>query len=199
MIVSPSLALSLATSQALAESKPVAWREHSFPSSGVRLSYPDSYEAWIEGSELFIRQNSSAPPRGREPSPDPRADRALNGRNLSHDGRYLLHLSLAMGDFALANSRHRIFGKSSQGLRVAFGRFENSTASRLELNGWKGYESTIICSTLDEETGFHAAGGSCYWGLVSDGFRYAVVDSQPLNPQTAQIVRGVMKSLRFIK
>lgn len=197
---SPSIAH--ASQQILADLKTAkgAWRDHSFDLLGIRLSYPDSCETWIKGGELFIRlKSSSTAETKRVPTLEPKADRAINGRILSQDGHYLLHLSLGSGDFHLANTKHQIFEKSSDGMRVAFGRFQNPRAEKLERNGWKGYASTIVCSTFDEETGFHAAGGLCYWALVSDNSRYVVLDSMALSPQEEQMVRGIMKSLRFIK
>ena len=197
-----SLSVALASQQIRAEPKPPkrAWREYSFDLLGIRLSYPDSCEAWIKGGELFIRvKSTSSAETQKAPLLEPKTDRAVNGRILSQDGQYLLHLSLGSGDFRLANTRHRIFEKSNDGMRVAFGRFENPRADRLERNGWKGYASTIVCSTFDEETGFHAAGGLCYWGLVSNNSRYVVLDSTVLSPQEEQIVQGIVKSLRFIK
>lgn len=196
------LSVALASQQNRAERQPAksTWREYSFDFLGIRLSYPDSCEASIKGGELFIRLKSNGSvERKVMPSLQPNADRAINGRILSQDGQYLLHLSLGSGDFQLANAKYRIFEKSSNGTRVAFGRFENPRADRLERNGWKGYASTIVCSTFDEETGFHAAGGLCYWALVSDNSRYVVLDSAALSPQEEQMVQGIMKSLRFIK
>ena len=197
---SPSIAHASQQMRAGLKTAKGAWREYSFDLLGVRLSYPDSCEAWIKGGELFIRlKSSSSVETKRVPPLEPKADRAINGRILSQDGHYLLHLSLGLGDFQLANIKHQIFEKSSDVMRVAFGRFQNPRAEKLEFNGWKGYASTIVCSTFDEETGFHAAGGLCFWALVSDNSRYVVLDSMALSPQEEQMVRGIMKSLRFIK
>ena len=195
------IAIALTTQQAIADPKTHVQiaNTHRFDTLGIQLSYPDTYEAWRENGDLFIRSKSANHPEANaNPAPAGPVDRILNARVMSQDGEYLLHIALGKGGFATGNDQQKIFEKFNKGLRVKLGSFQNPPAKPLSENHWNGYESFIICSTWDQETGFHAAGGTCYWALLSDESSYAAIDSQPLTRQDETIVRAIVKSLSFI-
>ncbi|WP_169741243.1 lysozyme inhibitor LprI family protein [Andreprevotia chitinilytica] len=73
---------------------------------------------------------------------------------------------------------------------------EPQEVERFSGNGWKGMRATISCGVSDPETGYHAAGGECYWAVLSDGKRSVVADTQGIIGNDADTMRSV-KSLRF--
>jgi hypothetical protein len=130
---------------------------------------------------------------------NPQIYRALNGRATSQDDGYLIHIVVGQGDFTSANQKHAIFKQDTQGYRVAFGRFNNPPAEKIQSIQWSGYGSNILCSTEDEKTGFHAAGGICFWGLISNSQRYIMVDTAALTPDQEKERQAIVRSLKFLK
>jgi len=64
--------------------------------------------------------------------------------------------------------------------------------------GWKGLRATIICGVSDDETGFHAAGGECFWAVLGHGARSVVASTGGLVGTDADTQRSV-NSLRFLR
>ena len=123
----------------------------------------------------------------------------MNGRSLNDSGKYLIHLTVGQGDFFHANKEKSIFKKSHKSFRLAFVRFKNPAAKKIQTREWKGYESGLICSLEDDETGFHAAWGWCYWSLISNGTHYLLVDTQPIDSRQEKLVHAIVKSGVFLK
>jgi len=80
---------------------------------------------------------------------------------------------------------------------TTFGRFDPVPVERFSGRGWTGMRATVICG-LDDANGFHAAAGSCFWAVMSDGRRSVVVDTQGvlgLDPAT----QASVTSFRFTR
>lgn len=75
-------------------------------------------------------------------------------------------------------------------------RFAPTEASEFGFNGWQGIKADVICGVSDEETGFHAAGGSCLWAVLSNGKRSVVVDTQGLIGNDARTFH-ILETLKF--
>ena len=101
-------------------------------------------------------------------------------------------------DFDAENQREAIFGSTNHGFKLTFGRFENAPAIKIQNQYWTGYESFVICSLLDKETGFHAAGGLCYWSLIGNRARHVLTDTQPLSSHQKIIIRKIIRSVVFL-
>jgi hypothetical protein len=64
---------------------------------------------------------------------------------------------------------------------------------------WTGRPTgTISCGVSDPETGFHAAGGDCFWAVMSNGKRAVVVDTEGLLGNDPATMRSV-ESFQFLR
>lgn len=81
---------------------------------------------------------------------------------------------------------------------TTYGRFQPQVVERFRGSGWTGMEATITCGISDEETGFHAAGGECYWGVVSDGRRSILITTDGLAGLDGA-TRHSVETLRFLQ
>ena len=169
----------------------------SDPVLGVRLTYPKRFKIWTSGDAIFLDLRSASQKKTSDYSQVEGIDRAFNGRVHSNDGLYLLRISIGKGDFSSANKSNAIFERQGRRMQVAFGRFQNPPATKITSKQWSGYESTIVCS-VDDENGFHAAGGLCYWGLISNGHSYALADSGAVNLRDEKAIRSIIRSMNFV-
>jgi hypothetical protein len=174
------------------------WLAFSDTHLGISFQYLSRYKVWVSKNEVFL--DNSLPPKSfhEVSNVSDRVDLLMNGRRLNEAGKYLLHFTVGQGSFSQANQDLGIFEKSGQSWRLKLGRFNNPPAKKIHTPQWIGYESGILCSTEDEETGFHAAGGWCYWSLISDGTRFLLVDTQAMNPQQETQVHAMVKSVKFL-
>lgn len=116
-----------------------AWIEFSDSKLGIAFQHPPQWRAWRRGQDIYLdvkpkTSSDKSPADVRAQSLPtyrqvPQIDRALNGRLLSEQDNYVLHLTVGQGDFAHANAEHQIFemGEDKKP-RVAFGRFRNEPA-----------------------------------------------------------------------
>jgi len=175
------------------------WLDFSDQKLGVQFKYPRHWKVWTQGDDIFLDKRSSVQKKRTKYFQLDSVDRAFNGRIHSNDGLYLLHLATGAGDFEGANNRYLVFKREGKGLRLAYGRFDNLSAEKIKTKQWSGYASPAICSTEDA-SGFHAAGGLCYWSLISDGHKFVLADSQPLETdRDEKIVHMIVMSIIFIK
>lgn len=175
------------------------WVLYQSPELGIQFEHPAHYKVSQQGRELFLTDIAALRDHVHKRPLNLQAYRALNGRTLSRDDGYLIHITVGQGDFTSANQKHAIFEKDSQGYRVTFGRFNNPPAERIVTNQWTGFASNILCSVEDEQTGFHAAGGVCFWGLISNSQRYIMVDTAALTPDQEKERQAIVRSLKFLK
>jgi uncharacterized protein len=73
-----------------------------------------------------------------------------------------------------------------------------ATVERFAGPGWQGMQATVACGIMDKETGFHAAAGSCYWAVLSNGARAVVIDTEGLLGTDDDTMRSV-RTFRFLK
>ncbi len=111
------------------------------------------------------------------------------------DSDYLMHFEVWNGSFEDVNSQNDLFISKDGKWYAAFGRFENPPADSVYGKGWSGLETIITCGISNKETGFHAAGGECFWALISNGSRSVIADTQGI-VGTDELT---MKSFRSIK
>lgn len=165
---------------------------------GISFKYPSRYRIWVLNNDVFLDEKSPSKQFHEVAKVSDRVDLLMNGRNLNAVGKYLLHFTMGQGDFLHAIQNMGIFERSGRSWRLMLGRFINPPAKKIQGPQWKGYESAIICSTEDEETGFHAAGGWCYWSLISDGTRFLLMDTQAVNPNEETQVQAIVKLVKFL-
>lgn len=193
------------------DSRGEPWLAFSDSRLGIAFKYPPQWRAWRRGQDIYLgvklKTSSGQPPADEHGQPVPtysqalQVDRALNGRLLSDQDNYAVHLTVGPGDFAHANAVHRIFvmGEDKKP-HVAFGRFRNEPAHKRIWGEWRGLDSMILCSTWDQATGFHAAGGWCYWGLISNERQYVLIESQNLGDErTERWMQRIAASIKTVK
>lgn len=64
-------------------------------------------------------------------------------------------------------------------------------------NNWTGMKAVQTCGISDKETGFHAAGGECFWAVISNGHASVVAHTQGIignDPETFHII----ETLKFL-
>lgn len=179
--------------------RPEKWLSFSDARLGISFKYPTRYRVWVSNNEVFLDEKLPVKKFHEVSKVSDRVDLLMNGRSLNDAGKYLMHFTVGKGDFLHANQDMGIFEKSGHSWRLVLGRFNNPPAKKIQTPQWKGYESAIICSTQDEETGFHAAGGWCYWSLISDGTKFLLLDTQAMNPHEETQVQAIVKSVKFLK
>lgn len=102
------------------------------------------------------------------------------------------------GDLETVATEHAGFElREGDGWYTTFGRFEPVRVGTFIGQGWQGMEATVTCGISDEETGFHAAAGECYWGVVSNGRRAVVISTEGIGGDDPASRRTVT-SLRFL-
>jgi uncharacterized protein YecT (DUF1311 family) len=57
---------------------------------------------------------------------------------------------------------------------TTYGRFQPQPVELFRSGALSGMRATVMCG-IDDETGFHAAAGACFWGVLSDGRRSILV------------------------
>lgn len=193
------------------DSKREGWTVFSDPQLGIAFEHPLRWHVWRTGQDIFLhdkpKPSSVKKPsvgQGKAEMPDrqvPRVDQALNGRLLSEQGNYTLRLTVGQGTFTSANAKHQVFEfGDDKKPRVAFGRFNNEPAHQRDWGRWRGLDSMIICSSSNEETAFHAAGGWCYWALISDQRKYVLIESQHLvDEHNERMILRIVASIKSVK
>jgi hypothetical protein len=192
------------------DSKREGWTVFSDPQLGIAFEHPVRWHVWRIGQDVFlhdkpkpsnVKKPSSGQGKAKMPYRQvPQVDLALNGRFLSEQDYYTLRLTVGQGTFSSANAKHQVFEfGDDKKPRVAFGRFNNEPARQRDWGMWRGLDSTIICSSSDEETGFHAAGGWCYWALISDQRQYVLIESQHLvDEHIEKLILRIASSIKSV-
>ncbi|MEZ0371070.1 MAG: lysozyme inhibitor LprI family protein, partial [Candidatus Sericytochromatia bacterium] len=161
--------------KALAAFKPAIWKTFADPGLGLQLSYTSNRTVRRNGHELGLFAQGAGP-----------------------DAEPIMHFETGIGNFEQAIAATGVFAKDAQGQwRAIIGRFENPPAEKLAGPGWTGILTRITCGVSDAGTGFHAAGGTCLWALLSNGKRYLLADTQGIQGLDAQTLK-TLKSVRFL-
>lgn len=116
---------------------------------------------------------------------------------------YYINFEIREGNLDDAIENSDIFEKKDDGTysaRIGRAAFDDEIPSVdfISGKGWKGIETTVTCGISDEETGFHAAGGQCYWALISDGERFVIADTQGVIGTDGNTM-DIFYSIRFVK
>jgi uncharacterized protein len=123
---------------------------------------------------------------------------ALVSRGMKKD-EYLVAFELTDGTLEDVATDKAGFEEQDDGrwLTTA-GRFESQPVERFQGTGWKGLRATVTCGISDGKTGFHAAGGECFWAVLGNGKRAAVVNTQGVVGTDAATRRSVT-SFKFAR
>lgn len=116
----------------------------------------------------------------------------LVGHNMANSN-YLIEFQVTEGSLEEVAEKEAGFVREGNKWVTSFGRFNPVEVTRMKGKGWKGMEAVITCGISDPETGFHAAGGSCWWVVISNGKRAVVADTQGivgLDPFTMRTIQS---------
>ncbi|WP_193100063.1 lysozyme inhibitor LprI family protein [Burkholderia sp. Z1] len=146
---------------ALKQVKHAGWKTYRDPALGISFEY------------LANRQV-------KKPCPAIGGDRcvAIVGRNMTYSN-YFIAFEIVDGALEPVAEKEAGFEKQDDGKwMTTYGRSAAQEVERFSGAGWRGMRATITCGISDPETGFHAAGGECYWAVLSNGTRSAVANTQ---------------------
>lgn len=172
-------------------------KTYNNPELGIEFCLPSGLVVQTEGHNIYVLDSRAAPRRNGTHGEN-RSELLMNGKRMHEPYDYLLQIKVRQGNFFTANHREGIFDCKYDLCRSNIGRFKPTTAEPVNGRGWKGYKVEIICSREDAKTGFHAAGGVCFWALGSDSQRYFVLDTSG-DEANVRLGRSVIKSLRLAK
>lgn len=110
---------------------------------------------------------------------------------------YIVAFDIGRGDLKKAISESDIFERRNGKWAAKIGPGENDDAEEISEAGWKGIKTIIACGVVDEETGIRAT-GECFWAVLSNGRRYAVVNTQGSVEIDERLLR-TMTSFGFIE
>ncbi|MDN7911704.1 lysozyme inhibitor LprI family protein [Burkholderia cepacia] len=146
---------------ALKQVKHAGWKTYHDPALGISFEY------------LANRQV-------KKPCPEGGSDHcvAIVGRNMTYSSRFI-SFEIVDGALEPVAEKEAGFVKQDDGKWVtSYGPGIPQEVERFSGPGWHGMSATIVCGISDPETGFHAAGGECYWAVLSNGKRSAVAGTQ---------------------
>ena len=66
----------------------------------------------------------------------------------------------------------------------------------IEGEGWKGMQTTQTCGVSDEETGFHAAGGTCFMAVAYNDKTQLLFDTVGFY-QNFDVIGAIVQSVGF--
>ncbi|HGL6717929.1 lysozyme inhibitor LprI family protein [Burkholderia contaminans] len=146
---------------ALKQVKHAGWETYRDPALGISFEY------------LGNRQI-------KKPCPEIGGERcvAVVGRNMTNSS-YFIAFEIVDGALEPVAEKKAGFERQDDGKWMStYGRGTPQEVERFSGAGWRGMRATITCGISDPETGFHAAGGECYWAVLSNGKRAAVANTQ---------------------
>lgn len=108
---------------------------------------------------------------------------------------YTLYLCQQQGSLEQAAEGLFFYQENGVWMRSA-GRDKPSPVLETSGPGWKGLLAYQTCGISDEETGFHAAGGTCLMALIDSGQRQVVADSVGFFQDFATL-GAILQSIRF--
>ena len=158
----------------LGEANQLKWMRFRDAHIGIEFSYPSNrkVEVGCRGSSNCI---------------------ALIGKPMPNSD-YLMALEVFDGDLETVAEDKAVFEKKNDGW-IAKGRFGEYPVVPLVGPGWRGFKSIVDCGITDRN-GFHAGAGECMWGVLSDGRRSVVVDTQGIVGIDEASMR-LIQSIRF--
>jgi uncharacterized protein len=143
---------------ALKQVRPAGWKTYHDPALGISFEY------------LENRQIKPCPERGGRCV-------ALVGRGMDRNSPYLIAFEVVDGPLEQVAADKAGFERQDDGKwHTTYGRGESMPVESFAGHGWKGMRATIACG-IDDEAGFHAAVGECFWAVMSNGKRSVVADT----------------------
>lgn len=162
---------------ALKQIPPAGWKTYRDPGLGISFEY------------LANRQVKACPASEGKPCV------AMIGRNMDNSD-YLIEFTRVDGGLEEVATKEAGFEKNEDGHWMStYGRGVPQAVESFEGHGWKGMHATITCG-ISDEAGFHAAGGDCYWAVMSDGKRSIVADTEGV-VGTDEATMHSVQTLRF--
>jgi uncharacterized protein len=146
---------------ALKRVKRAGWKTYRDPALGISFEY------------LANRQV-------KKPCPAIGGDRcvAIVGRNMTYSD-YFIAFEIVDGALEPVAEKQAGFERQDDGKWVTTnGPGTAQDVERFSGAGWRGMRATIACGISDPESGFHSAGGDCYWAVLSNGKRAAVANTE---------------------
>ncbi|ULT71916.1 DUF4087 domain-containing protein [Pseudomonas sp. BC42] len=119
----------------------------------------------------------------------------LDHPNKRPNEEYTLHLCLRQGSLEQAAEELFFYQENGVWMRSA-GRDAPSPVQDISGPGWKGLRAYQTCGISDEETGFHAYGGTCLMALLDSSRRQVVADSVGFFQDFATL-DAILHSIRF--
>lgn len=117
----------------------------------------------------------------------------------THEGSPATYLQLTgrRGALDAVAAEQAGFEANAEGrLMTTYGRFEPQPVERFTTPAGQGLRAAVTCGTEDEN-GFHAAGGTCFYGVVGDGTRAVVAVSDGRFGEDAD-TRRIIETVRFL-
>jgi len=113
----------------------------------------------------------------------------------SHDA-FSLEVCPVQKDMEQAAYDSGIFDKNENGTWITIaGQGSSQIANHITNAKWAGIQAVIDCG-IEDETGFHAVGGDCFWAIISDGRHSLVIDTVGTYRDVRTINR-IVNSIRF--
>lgn len=113
----------------------------------------------------------------------------------TYEEEYTLNLCVQHGSLEDAADSMLFSLEDGVWMRSA-GMFSPSPVDLVEGPGWKGMQTTQTCGVDDEETGFHAAGGICFMGIVYTDTTQLLLDTVGYY-QNFETIEKIIRSIRF--
>lgn len=162
---------------ATASTIPAGWKIYSDPALGIAFDY--------------------APDRHTDGCGDVGEGVVCIGLFGSDSNEALIYFQPVDGSLETVAKDQAGFEKNAQGvLMTTWGRFEPVPVQPFTARGGAGLKATVTCG-IDDENGFHAAGGECLWAVVSNGTRSVVATTQGVIGLDAQTMQ-TLASVRFV-
>lgn len=165
------------------------------PMLGIEFRYPKNLVVYQQGNDLFLAERSSQQKEWRFLDRD-LVSKVMSGKRAVEPESYVLHIRVQKGSFDEINMKEKVFAPQNGIMMGDLGRFGLMKAKPITANGWKGYETKVICSVFDPKTGPHAAGGDCYWAIGSNGETTFVVDTLG-DVKYLKLAGQIIRSIRF--
>lgn len=157
------------------------WKEYTDKTLGVSFSYPSEYK--IGSCPQDYGENCVA--ILDKPQKMPYSD-------------YVIAFRVVNGGLK-ENAVKEAGFKYSDGKWIAFpapAQSEPIEVEHFSFNNWQGMKVLITCG-INDDLGFHAAGGDCFSGVISNGKNTVVADTQGIIGNDSQTFH-IMETLRFL-
>lgn len=162
---------------------------------GIQFHYPDGYSIHKQGNDLFVSKSNKAYQSWVFLDRD-RVSKLLSGKRAVSPETYFAHIRVTKGNFQTTNAEEEVFITNGVSVMSNLGRFKPQRAKSLKTKTWSGYETEVICSIFDPETGPHAAGGNCFWAIGSNNQTAFVIDT--LGEEShLKVVEVILKTIQI--